>query len=151
MFELVMYYEPPKNLGQLKRRPDFNLPKNARIYGCPQSLFKLHPDFDSILAKILERDEKGYLVFIGGKGKEKFWSDSLKRRWNKNFPIINERAFFINKLSLLEFISFCNCADVLLDPIHFGGGNTFLEAMLVGTPMVTMPGMHLKNNITSNQ
>ena len=147
--QFPLYYEPPKNIGQLKRRPDFNLPKNARIYGCPQSLFKLHPDFDSILAKILERDEKGYLVFIGGKGKEKFWSDSLKRRWNKNFPIINERAFFINKLSLLEFISFCNCADVLLDPIHFGGGNTFLESMIVGTPTITMPGNNLKNNITA--
>ena len=39
--------------------------------------------------------------------------------------------------------------NVLLDPLHFGGGNSFLEAMLVGTPTITMPGTHLKTNITA--
>ena len=38
---------------------------------------------------------------------------------------------------------------MLLDPFHFGGGNSFLEAMLVGTPTITMPGTHLKTNITA--
>ena len=56
---------------------------------------------------------------------------------------------FTNTLSLLEFISLCKCVNVLLDPIHFGGGNSFLETMLVGTPSITMPGTHLKTNITA--
>ena len=38
---------------------------------------------------------------------------------------------------------------MLLDPIYFGGGNTFLESMIVGTPTVTMPDTHLKANITA--
>ena len=30
--------------------------------------------------------------------------------------------------------------DVLLDPLHFGSGNTFYDAMVNGTPVVTWPG-----------
>ena len=147
--EFPLYYEPPKNIGLLKNRSDLKLPENARLYACPQSLFKLHPDFDAILAKILEQDPEGHIVLIGGEGKYKFWSESLKKRWSKNFPVLNERVLFTNRLSLLEFVSLCNCVDVLLDPMHFGGGNTFLESMIVGTPTVTMPGTHLKANITA--
>jgi len=147
--EFPIYYEPLKNIGPLKNRADLNLPKDVRLYGCPQSLFKLHPDFDGILAKILEKDPKGYIVFIGGKGKYRFWLESLKKRWSKNFSILNDRILFTNRLSQLEFISFCNCTNVLLDPIYFGGGNTFLESMIVGTPTITLSGNYLRSNITA--
>ena len=147
--QFPLYYEPPQNIGSMKHRKDLGLPENVRLYGCPQTLFKLHPDFDAVLAKILLQDPKGYIVLIGGEGKAKYWLNDLKKRWSKNFSILNKRVLFTNRLTLLEFISLCNCVDVLLDPIHFGGGNSFLEAMKVGTPTVTMPGTHLKTNITA--
>ena len=147
--QFPLFYEPPKNLGPLKNRKDLKLPENARLYGCPQSLFKLHPDFDLILTGILSKDPNGYIVLIGGKGKEKYWSEILKRRWSKRFSSLNKKVLFTNTLTLLEFISLCECVNVLLDPLYFGGGNSFLEAMLVGTPSITMPGTHLKANITS--
>jgi predicted O-linked N-acetylglucosamine transferase (SPINDLY family) len=147
--QFPLYYEPPQNIGSMKQRKDLGLPENVRLYGCPQTLFKLHPDFDAVLAKILLQDPKGYIVLIGGEGKAKYWLNDLKKRWSKNFSILNKRVLFTNRLTLLEFISLCNCVDVLLDPIHFGGGNSFLEAMKVGTPTVTMPGTHLKTNITA--
>ena len=39
--------------------------------------------------------------------------------------------------------------DVLLDPLHFGGGNSVLEAMMVGTPTVTMPDTYLRTNVAA--
>ena len=147
--QFPLYYEPPQNLGPLKNRKDLKLPENIRLYGCPQSLFKLHPDFDLILAEILFQDPESCIVLIGGEGKEKYWSEILKKRWSKSFSILNKKVLFTNTLSLLEFISLCKCVNVLLDPLHFGGGNSFLEAMLVGTPSITMPGTHLKTNITA--
>ena len=147
--QFPLYYEPPQNLGTLKSRKDLKLPENVRLYGCPQSLFKLHPDFDLILAEILFQDPEGYIILIGRENKEKYWSETLNKRWSKNFSILNKKVLFINTLSLLEFISFCKCVNVLLDPLHFGGGNSFLESMLVGTPTITMPGTHLKTNITA--
>ena len=147
--QLPLYYKPPQNLSPLKNRKDLKLPENVRLYGCPQSLFKLHPDFDLILAEILFQDPEGIIVLIGGEGKKKYWSEILKKRWSKSFSILNKKVLFTNTLSLLEFISLCKCVDVLLDPLHFGGGNSFLEAMLVGTPSITMPGTHLKTNVTA--
>ena len=149
--QFPLYYNPPfvQSKSVLKNRSDFNFPKKKRLYGCVQTLFKLHPEFDSIFAKILHQDIDGNIVLIGGDGKAKFWIESLKKRWSKNFPILNEKVLFTKKLSLLEFISLCNCVDVLLDPFHFGGGNTFLEAMTVGTPFITKRDKHLKTNIAS--
>jgi len=144
--QFPLYYQPPQNLGPLKNRKDLKLPENARLYGCPQSLFKLHPDFDSILEKILINDPEGYIVLIGSDGKQKYWSEILKKRWSEN---INKKVLFTRSLSLVEYISLCECVNVLLDPLHFGGGNSFLESMLVGTPSITMPGTHLKTNITA--
>ena len=40
-------------------------------------------------------------------------------------------------------------ADVSLDPIHFGGGNTTYEALAVGLPVVTMPAQFLRGRITN--
>ena len=147
--QFPLYYKPPQNLGLLKNRTHLLLPEKNRLYGCPQSLFKLHPDFDVILAKILEQDPDANVVLIGKEGLDKFWSDNLKKRWSKNFPVLKKKVLFTKRLPLLDFISLCNCVDVLLDPIYFGGGNTFLESMIVGTPTVTMPGTHLKANITA--
>jgi predicted O-linked N-acetylglucosamine transferase (SPINDLY family) len=143
------YYEIPKKIGKLKNRKELKLPEDVKLYGCPQTLFKLHPDFDSIMAKILIGDPKSYIVLIGGDGKKKYWVEKLKKRWAKNFSILNERVFFTKKLSQLEFISLCDCVDVLLDPFYFGGGNSVLEALSVGTPTVTMPNEYLRTNVAA--
>jgi hypothetical protein len=39
-------------------------------------------------------------------------------------------------------------ADVLLDSLHFGGGNTSLEGFSVGTPIVTLPGEFMRGRHT---
>ena len=39
-------------------------------------------------------------------------------------------------------------SDVLLDPIHFGGGNTTYEGLAVDTPIVTLPSNFLRGRIT---
>lgn len=150
--EIPTYYEPKKNIDINKNRHDLNLPEDSNLYGCPQSLFKFHPDFDIVMAKILEKDPKGYVILIEGAGdesKEKFWSEALKKRWLKTFPILNKKVIFLKRLSLIEFLSLCKCVDVLLDPLHFGAGYTFLLTTIVGTPTVTMPGKHLRTNMTS--
>ena len=147
--QIPTYFEPPQNIGALKNRSELNLPKNGNLYGCPQSLFKLHPDFDFVLSEILKKDDNGYIVLIGNEGKGKFWAEILKERWSKKFPILNKKVIFTKKLSLLEFFSLSSCVDVLLIPTHFGGGNTSLEAMMFGTPSITMSGDYLRTNITS--
>src|SRR5207249_11828374 len=49
---------------------------------------------------------------------------------------------------LLRLTSLC---DVMLDPIHFGGGNTSYEAFAFGVPIVTLPSRFLRGRITKAQ
>jgi predicted O-linked N-acetylglucosamine transferase (SPINDLY family) len=39
-------------------------------------------------------------------------------------------------------------ADVMLDPIHFGGSNTTLGGFAAGTPVVTWPGPYMRGRMT---
>ena len=56
--QIPTFYEPRKNIDLNKKRDKFNPPENANLYGCPQSLFKLHPDFDIVMSRILKKDAK---------------------------------------------------------------------------------------------
>ena len=53
----------------------------------------------------LIKDPKGYVVFIGGEGKQKFWSEILKERWSKISPLFKEKVLFVNRMNLSDFIS----------------------------------------------
>lgn len=146
---LPHFYEPIEKFDSFKSREELGLPKTGRLYCCVQTLYKIHPDFDYILNKIVQKDPKGTIIFIGGKGKFKYWQNVLRKRWKKRFKSLNEKVIFIDPLSVKDFVALCKNSDVLLDSVHFGGGNTFLEAMIVGTPTITMTGDFLRANTTA--
>ena len=52
---------PPMNYS----RADFGLSDEWFLYFCPQSVFKIHPLFDSVFAEILEKNPAGHLVITG--------------------------------------------------------------------------------------
>jgi protein O-GlcNAc transferase len=62
-------------------RSDFGLPEEAVLYVCPQSLFRLHPDFDALALEILRRDPRGRLVPIAGT--QTHWIGLLSERFQK--------------------------------------------------------------------
>ena len=47
-----------------------------------------------------------------------------------------------------DFLALLQAADVILDPLHFGGGNSSYEALAMGTPVVTWPSEFLRGRIT---
>lgn len=133
---LAYYYKPQLSV-QPPGRQQLGLPTNRNIYLCPQTLFKLHPDIDSIVAGILRRDPNGCLVIIEGAVKE--WVPRfIERMCNGDSEIVN-RVLVLASLPTDTFTALVASADVMLDTIHFNGMNTSLEAFAVGTPVVTMP------------
>ena len=137
---LPMFYSKPK----IKRIEDSEIQSN-NIYSCPQTLFKLHPDFDEIIFKILQDDSKAKIFFI--KGKELSFSRKIYDRLSKKISDKMNRVIFIDNLSNEEYINHCGRASVLLDPLYFGAGNSFHESMFYGTATVTMPTKYLKSKI----
>ena len=135
-------------LGLGDSRPDIEgLPREGTLYGCPQSLFKIHVDFDKALAKIAERDPTGHIIFIEDKGGMQ--KEQLKQRWALSHPILLEKVVFLPRLPNDRFLTLVNSFDVLLDPFYFGSGNTMYEALHFGKPIVTMPGKYMRGRIVA--
>ncbi len=130
-----------------KARHELGLPVDKHLYGCPQTLFKIHPDFDDLLARILTKDPKGELILIEGRLSE--WTHRLRRRFRRTIPDADHRIHFLPSLPRDDYLSLLREVDVLLDPIHFGGGNSSIESITMGTPVVTIEGEYLRSRITS--
>ena len=143
MDHLPMIYEIPNVIRKLN---DKDLSKK-NIYSCPQTMFKFHPDFDHLLAKILEKDKKGILYLI--KDSNKIYYQKLINRFKKikNFDL--DRVIFIDTQKRDDYINHLGTSSVLLDPLYFGAGNSFHESMVYGTPTVTMPTKFIKSRIVS--
>ncbi|MEO5375418.1 MAG: tetratricopeptide repeat protein [Alphaproteobacteria bacterium] len=140
------YYYRPGMPAVRRDRAHFSLSAEARLYVCPQSPFKFHPAFDSVLAEILRRDRKALVVVIDGR--DPGWLESLRRRWRTHMPDVAERMRVLPSMPLDDFLSLVALADVMLDIPEFSGGNTSLEAFHMGTPIVTLPSPFLRGRTT---
>ena len=81
-------------------------------------------------------------------GHKNYWSTLLKNRFRKTLGEAAERVVFLNRLNAQEFLSVLAMSEAVLDPPHFGGGNTSLETFAVGSPLVTLPGDFLRSRLS---
>ncbi len=141
------YYAKPK-VTQTFTKADYGFTEDDHLYICPQSLFKMHPEYDAIFKGILEKDPKANIVLL--EGVTKIWDDQLVARYQQSLGAEHtQRIRFLSRMPREKLIGLMQCAEVMLDPIHFGGGNTSLEAFAVGTPIVTWPGGYMRSRVTS--
>lgn len=143
---LGLYLYRPAAPSQPKGRGDFGLPAGQHLYGCLQSLFKIHPEDDLLLGQILREDPQGELVLL--EGTQPHWGKLLSERFASSIPDVADRIRFFPRQSLDDFLQLQATMDVLLDPIHFGGGRTSYEALALGLPVVTLPSPYLRGRIT---
>ncbi|MGO9993420.1 MAG: tetratricopeptide repeat protein [Steroidobacteraceae bacterium] len=134
---LAYYYrpDPPRSIPD---RSAFGLHADDHVYLCPQTLFKLHPEFDALLGGILRRDPQGVLVLIRGQYEE--YTDQIRQRWSRTLDDVSNRILFLDRMPFARYMELLSIADVCLDTLHFNGMNSSLEAFSVGTPIVTLPG-----------
>jgi protein O-GlcNAc transferase len=134
----LAYYYKPKLPPLPAARAAFRLPEEANLYVCPQTLFKLHPDFDAILGGVLGRDPKGLVILIAGQFQE--FTDRLRARFARTLSAHADRIVFLPFMGFERFMQLLCVADVILDTLHFNGMNSSLQAFAAGTPVVTLPG-----------
>ena len=144
---LTFYYYRPQPPQPLAGRSRFGLSETATLYVCPQSIYKFHPEFDPLLADILRRDPNGQVILIR-------WAYAgadalLRERFARGMPDVADRIRFIERLQQPEFLNLLAVSDVLLDPVHFGGGWTGCEGISLGVPIVTLPSQFLRGRITA--
>jgi predicted O-linked N-acetylglucosamine transferase (SPINDLY family) len=110
---------------------------------CPQTPQKFHPDFDPVLRRILNAEPTAHLVLTAG------WDGAamevVRLRLVAPDPALAARIHVLGPLPRESFIGLLRRADVLLDPPHYSGGHTTLEAFACGgAPVVTWPGRHMR-------
>lgn len=134
----LAYYDRPRLAdADALPRAAFDLPDGVPLLACPQSLFKFHPEMDDLLAAILARLPGARLLLVTGDVPE--WRPQLMARWAARGDGIDHAAQFFPPLEHASYLSLIRLADVMLDPLHFNGMNSSLEALAMGTPVVTLP------------
>jgi predicted O-linked N-acetylglucosamine transferase (SPINDLY family) len=124
-------------------RADFGLPEDRTIYLVPQSLFKIHPDNDELIAQVLSRDPRGVALFFasGHEVLTQLFAGRLARAFERFGLDIHERAIFMrSNMPHPTYLRLNELCDVMIDTLHWSGGNTSLDALASGLPVVTLPG-----------
>ncbi len=67
------------------------------------------------------------------------WTERLNKRLTRRMGDLARRISFINRMDSIQYLALLRTADVALDTIHFNGMNSSLEALAMGTPVVTLP------------
>lgn len=114
-------------------------------YVCGQSLYKVHPDFDATIARILQQDRRGriYFVSIGSHADALF-----KTRLALTAGADMDRVHILPRTTKSGFLHLAKAADAVLDVPQWSGGKTSLETLALGTPIVHMPGDFMRGRHT---
>ncbi len=124
--------------GNCRDRESFGYASDQHLYVCAQKLQKIHPEFDHIIAGILRRDSRGVVVIV--EDEYQTAGESLRRRFRSSMPDVADRVIFQSRLEFSDYLNLLAIADVLLDPLHYGGGMTMYDALSLDRPVVTLPG-----------
>jgi protein O-GlcNAc transferase len=133
------YYFRPEPPAKQYIRNDYGLPETSRLYVYPQSLFKIHPNFDETIGKLLRQDPNGRLVLIEG-WNDGHWEKLLCERFSRQFPDVVGQVIFIPSMAREKFLGLLILADAILDNPYLSGVTSCLEAFGVGAPIVAWPG-----------
>jgi len=123
-------------------RAQLGLPDDRRLYLCPQSLFKIHVDFDDLLARVAARDTHALILFF--EDYKAPVNEAFRQRMRRVFSTCGLDADaslrFLPRMGHADYLRVNRLADVMLDTPHWSGGRTSLDAFAAGLPVVTLPG-----------
>ena len=138
-------------LPDMPSRASLRLPGDKRIYACAQSLFKVHPEMDSLFAQILHRDADAVLVFFQAPAQAvtRRFAARLERALAARGIAPRGQLKFLPRVGSRAFRGVLAACDVVLDTTRWSGGNTSLDAFAAGVPVVTMAGRFMRGRQTA--
>jgi len=70
----------------------------------------------------------------------RMFQERLGRALARHGMRIEERVRFLSFVPHREYLRINRACDLMLDTVHWSGGNTSLDALACGLPVVTLPG-----------
>src|SRR5262249_50026568 len=113
-------YVPPPSV-EAARREHFGLPERRRLYLCPQSLFKIHPDADPLFLDLLERDAAAVLLFVAAttEGQRHAFVRRLEQGMQRRGLEPRQQIKLLPLLSHRDFRRLMTVVDVMIDTPHW--------------------------------
>lgn len=143
-------YAQPSGGAEEVTRADYGLSEGDHLYLVPQSTFKIHPENDELFAAVLERDSKAKIVMFASTNNA--LTDALVSRVEPRIRAmgtsVRERFVFLPFLSHAAYLGLNRVCNLMLDTLHWSGGNTSLDALASGLPVVTLPGEFMRGRQT---
>lgn len=127
----------PKPIPPFGERPRdyFGLPEGFVPLMC-QNLVKCLPKWDVLLQGISDR--AGFVAILEGQNK----GDT--RRTKERLDRLGVNAIWVRPLTHYDYLRLQASCSVSLDTPAWSGGYTTLQALALGTPVVTMPGEFMR-------
>lgn len=128
-------------LGPSLSRADLGLPEKALLYFYPHALFKVHPENDRAVARVLACNPDGILVLCADSNRRlnEIYLDRLRTALQAH-GVTGERIHLLPYLPRATYLQANRLCDVMLDVTRWSGGNTSLDALAADLPIVTLPG-----------
>ena len=142
-------YVPPP-VGHTHTRASLGLPAQGRLYLFPNSVFKVHPDNDALVARVLAADPSGWLVVCAGT--HPAMTDAFVARLRGALSaqgVAADRLWVMPALARADYLELNRLCDLMLDTLHWSGGNTSLDALAAGLPIVAHRGRYMRGRQTA--
>lgn len=132
-------------LPRAESRAKFGLPESGALLLCPQSLFKIHPDNDGLFATVLAANPATRLVVFEWRHPRvtKAFVDRLRGSLDEH-GVAPDRLVVLPALDHDDYLRVNLLCDAMLDTLYWSGGNTSLDALACGLPVVTLPGAFMR-------
>lgn len=125
-----------QKISSLRTASSLGVPEGG-FYFCAQNLSKLLPRHDALYAEICRCTGKP-IVFLGSPFPE------VSRVIQDRLIGSGVQAIFLDWLSMQDFYRAIELSDVVLDSPGWNGGNTTIDALTLGKPVVSLPGEFMR-------
>ncbi|MBE5313955.1 MAG: tetratricopeptide repeat protein [Xanthomonadales bacterium] len=135
------YARPPA--AATRPRVELGLPESGPLYLAPHSPVKLHPAFDDLITRIIAADPRAMVVMF--EDNVPALTQRLRQRMAQAGVDPERHVRWLPRATSEHFRAVARACDVLLDSPGFSGGNTSLDAIAQGLPLVTLPGATMRS------
>jgi len=129
-------------------RRTYNIPEDAFVFACLQTLFKITPNMDATMREILQKNPKAVLLLKELPMTDKVGQFLLARLKNTMDEETLKRVIFLPPLNDNDYKNIFAAVDVILDSFPFGGHTSSMDAFSNNLPVVTLPTELLSGRCT---
>jgi predicted O-linked N-acetylglucosamine transferase (SPINDLY family) len=146
---LGVRYVRPELPAEPKPRAELGLlaPGEAIVYLACQSLYKYLPQHDHLFADIARGVPEAVFAFTSARSRN--ITEQFRHRLGRAFGAAgldaDRHCRILPRLDpKTDFLALHMASDVCLDTLDWSGGNTTIESLTAGLPVVTLPGRFMR-------